>query len=156
MGLGHLQPELALVGWHGIVHCVREQQVWLAGLNAQFKDFLPDLAGVDLAQWLAGFWRQKLELVIILDRFHERIGDVDAMVQVERLPVEVTGWFAHFQKFFNFRVVGRRDKQAAEPRRSDPWLIARVRLSMTRMKGIMPLVWPLLPTFSPIERTLPQ
>ena len=34
--------------------------------------------------------------------------------------------------------------------------MASVRLSITRMKGMMPLVWPLPFTFSPIERTPPQ
>ena len=45
---------------------------------------------------------------------------------------------------------------AAEPRRSEPWLIASVRLSITRMKGMMPEVWPAPLTFSPIDRTPPQ
>src|SRR3546814_19597406 len=44
----------------------------------------------------------------------------------------------------------------AEPRRSEPWLIASVRLSITRTKGMMPLVLPLRPTGSPMPRTLPQ
>ena len=44
----------------------------------------------------------------------------------------------------------------AEPRRSEPWLMARVRESITRMKGMMPEVWPWPFTFSPIERTPPQ
>jgi len=45
---------------------------------------------------------------------------------------------------------------AAEPRRSEPWLIASVSESMTRMKGTTPEVFPLAPTFSPMERRLPQ
>ena len=45
---------------------------------------------------------------------------------------------------------------AAEPRRKLPWLIASVRLSITRIKGTTPEVLPLMPTFSPIERKLPQ
>ena len=45
---------------------------------------------------------------------------------------------------------------AAEPRRSEPWEIASVRLSITRMNGITPEVLPTAPTFSPIERRLPQ
>src|ERR1700712_936642 len=45
---------------------------------------------------------------------------------------------------------------AADPRRSDPWEIAKVRLSMTRMNGMTPEVLPTAPTFSPIERRLPQ
>ena len=45
---------------------------------------------------------------------------------------------------------------AAEPRRRLPWLIANVRLSITRMNGITPDVLPFSPTFSPIERKFPQ
>ncbi len=45
---------------------------------------------------------------------------------------------------------------AAEPRLSEPWLIASVSESITRMKGMMPLVLPMPPTVSPIERRLPQ
>jgi len=45
---------------------------------------------------------------------------------------------------------------AAEPRRSEPWEMARVRLSMTRIKGITPDVLPAMPTRSPMERRLPQ
>src|SRR5580700_4691302 len=45
---------------------------------------------------------------------------------------------------------------AAEPRRSEPCEIANVRLSITRMNGMTPEVLPTAPTFSPIERKLPQ
>src|ERR1700733_679349 len=45
---------------------------------------------------------------------------------------------------------------AADPRRSDPWEIAKVNESITRMNGITPDVLPTAPTFSPIERRLPQ
>src|ERR1700722_9868065 len=45
---------------------------------------------------------------------------------------------------------------AAEPRLNEPWEIANVRLSMTRMNGMTPDVLPTAPTFSPIERKLPQ
>ena len=45
---------------------------------------------------------------------------------------------------------------AADPRRSEPWEIASVSESITRMNGITPEVLPTAPTFSPIERRLPQ
>src|ERR1700722_14170632 len=45
---------------------------------------------------------------------------------------------------------------AAEPRRSEPCEIARVNESITRMNGMTPEVLPTAPTFSPIERRLPQ
>ncbi len=41
-------------------------------------------------------------------------------------------------------------------KQKEAWLIARVRESMTRMKGTTPEVLPFRPTFSPIERRLPQ
>ncbi len=45
-----LEAQLALVRWHGVVHRVREQQVWLTGLDPQLKNFLPDLAGIHRAE----------------------------------------------------------------------------------------------------------
>ena len=45
---------------------------------------------------------------------------------------------------------------AADPRRSEPCEIASVSESITRMNGITPEVLPTAPTFSPIERRLPQ
>jgi hypothetical protein len=50
----------------------------------------------------AGF---QLEFAILGDRFHEGIGDVEAMVQVQALAVEVAGGFADFEEFLDFRVV---------------------------------------------------
>ena len=69
-------------------------------------------------------------------------------MQVERLAVEVAGGLPDLQELLDLRV--------AEPRRSEPWLIASVRLSITRINGMMPLVWPAPFTFSPMERTPPQ
>ena len=43
-----------------------------------------------------------------------------------------------------------------EPRRSEPCEMPRVSASITRTKGMMPLVLPLSPTGSPMPRTWPQ
>ena len=103
--LGHLEAQLALVGRHGIVHRVGEQQIGFAGLHAQLEDLLPQLAGVDRLQHLPRLRRDQAELFIIADGFHEGVGDVQAVVQVQGLAVEVARRFADFQEFFDFRVV---------------------------------------------------
>ncbi len=92
----------------------------------------------------------------VAHRFHELVGDVDAVVQVQRFAVEVAGRLADFEELLDFRVVdveiaGRRP--AAQRALAE---IASVSESITRMKGMMPEVCPFALTFSPIERTPPQ
>ena len=103
--LRHLQAQLALVRRHGIVHRVGEQQVGFAGLHAQLENLLPQLAGVDRLQHFAGLRRDQAELFIIADGFHEGVGDVEAVVQVQGLAVEVARGLTDFKEFLDFRVV---------------------------------------------------
>jgi hypothetical protein len=78
------------------------------------------------------------------------------VVQVQRLAVRVAaGRAPHLEEFLDLRVVDRQ-VAGAEPRRSEPWLIASVRLSITRMKGMTPRSCRCRPTFSPMPRRLPQ
>ncbi len=85
---------------------------------------------------------------------HEFVGDVDAVMQVEALAVEIAGGLADFQELLDLRMGDVEiDRRRAAPQRA--LAIARVRPSITWMKGMMPLVWPVF-TFSPMERTLPQ
>ena len=90
---------------HGVVHCVGEEEVWLARLDTQLEDFLPELACVHSLDDFAGLRREKLELAIVTDSFHEGVCDVQAVVQVERFTVEVTGSLTDFEEFLDFRVV---------------------------------------------------
>jgi hypothetical protein len=52
--LTHGQAEVPLVLRHGAVHGVGEDQVGLAGLQADLEDLLPQAAGVDLPQDFPG------------------------------------------------------------------------------------------------------
>jgi hypothetical protein len=77
------------------------------------------------------------------------------VVQVERLAVEVAAGLPDLEELLDLGVADV-EVARAEPRRSEPWLIASVRLSITATNGMIPLVLPLSPTGSPIPRTLPQ
>ena len=75
-------------------------------------------------------------------------------MQVQALAVEVAAGLADLQELLDLGMGDVEiDRRRAAPQR--PWEIARVRPSITWMKGMMPLVRPDF-TFSPMERTLPQ
>jgi hypothetical protein len=59
VGLGHLQPQLALVGGQAPVHRVGEEQVGLARLQPDLQDLLPQAPCVHLAQHLARLGRRR-------------------------------------------------------------------------------------------------
>ncbi len=84
-----LEAQLALVGWHGFVDGVNEQQIRLARLQAQIQDFLPDFACLDGPHHVIGLGANQVEIAIIAHGFHEVVGDVDAMMQVQALAVEI-------------------------------------------------------------------
>ena len=103
--LCHLQAEALLVGRHRVVHGVCEEQVRLAGLHPQLEDLLPELAGIDHLQHVAGLRRDQAEVLVRAHGLHEGIGDVDAVMEVEALAVEVARGFADFEEFLDFRVM---------------------------------------------------
>jgi hypothetical protein len=109
--LAHLEAELLLVSRHRVVHGVGEEQVGLAGLQAELEDFLPELAGVDLFHDFAGLRRRSWNGASG-DGLHELVGDVDAVVEVQRLAVEVARGFADFEELLDLRVV---DVEIAPP-----------------------------------------
>ena len=154
--LAHLQTQLALVLGHGPVHRVGEDQVGLARLQAELQHLLPQGAGVDLAHHLAGLGRAQGERGAVAHRLHELVGDGDAVVQVQRLAVEVAARVCGSRGTPRSPDGGCRYRPPPSRAAGEPWLMARVRLSITRMKGMMPLVWPAPFTFSPMERTPPQ
>ncbi len=105
VGLGHLQPQLALMLGHGPVHGVGEDQVGLAGLQADLEDLLPQGAGVDEADDLVVLGAAQAELGPVADGFHELVGDRDAVVQVQGLAVEVARRLADLEELFDLGVV---------------------------------------------------
>ena len=100
-----LKAQLALVGWHGFVDGVDEQQIGLACLQAQIQDFLPDFACLNRAHDIIGLGADQVEVTIAANGFHEVVGDVDAMMQVQALAVEIARGFADFKEFFDLGVV---------------------------------------------------
>ena len=107
------------MGRQGPVHCVGEDQIGLAGLQADFQNLLPQRPCINIADRLAGLWRAHGEFFTIADRFHELVGDRDAVVEVERLAVEIAGGLADFEKFFDLGVVDIEiDRRRAAPQRA--------------------------------------
>ena len=100
-----LEAELALVLGQGAVHRALEDQVGLAGLQADLEDLLPQAAGVDVAHHFAGLGREQAERLAVAHGLHERVGDRDSVVQVEGLAVEVSRRLADFEELFDFGVV---------------------------------------------------
>ncbi len=105
IGLCDLQAKLALVSRHGVVHGVGEQQVWLTSLHAQLKNFLPQFTSIDRPDNFLRLRTDQAVILVIFHRFHEVVGDVDTVMQIQGFPVEVAGRLADFEKLFDFRVV---------------------------------------------------
>ena len=106
VGLAHLQAQLALVLRHGPVHGVGEDQVGLAGLQAQLAGSSATARGRRpraRPRWSLGERRPNVRAVA--HRLHELVGDRDAVVQVQRLAVEVAGGFADLEELLDLRVV---------------------------------------------------
>src|SRR5215470_11380297 len=99
------QPELALMPRHRAIDAVDEQEIRLAGLQPRLEDALPQLARVYLAYGGAGLRAAQREFLAVAHRLHERVGDVDAVVQVEALAVEVARGLADLQELLDLRVV---------------------------------------------------
>jgi hypothetical protein len=79
---------------------------------------------IDLAAHRLVLGAAQGEFGAVAHGFHEFVRQQHAVVQVERLAVEIARRLADFEEFLDFRV---RDVEiaGAEPRRSEPWLIAR-------------------------------
>jgi hypothetical protein len=139
---------------HHAVHRVGEHEIGLARGQTHFDQLLEQAAGIDLAANTAVLGRFQGEFGAVAHGFHEFIGQQHAVVQVERLAVEVARRLADFEEFLDFRV---RHRDSRPPNHGAATLRDRQRqLSITRTKGMMPLVLPFRPTFSPMPRTLPQ
>ena len=106
----HLQPQLAVVLGHVLVHMVGEHDVRLAGRQTGLDQLLEQRAGVDLATNLAGLRALQLPFGAVAHRFHEGVGDQDAVMQVQRLAVEVAAGLADFQELLD---LGVRDVEIA-------------------------------------------
>ncbi len=100
-----LEAQLLLVLGQLAVHRVREDQIGFARLHADFEDLGPQAARIDSLAHFVVLGRAQVERLAVAHRFHELVGDVDAVVQVQRLAVEVTRRLADFEELFDLRMV---------------------------------------------------
>ena len=105
VGLADREAEVPLVLGQGPVHRVGEDQVGLAGLQADLENLLPETARVDLTDDFAGLGRAQAEGGAIAHGLHELVGDRDAVVQVQGLAVEVAGRLADFEELLDLGMV---------------------------------------------------
>ena len=82
-----------------------EDQVGLAGRQPHVEDLLPERAGVDELDHLAGLRAAQAELGPVAHRLHEFVGHRQAVVQVERLAIEVAGRLADLEELLDLGVV---------------------------------------------------
>ena len=86
----HLQPRQLVMLGPRVVHVVDEDQVGLAGLDARRQDADPQTrAPRSCAAPAPSFGREQRPFLVGLDRAHERVGDQDAVMQVQRLAVRI-------------------------------------------------------------------
>ena len=78
---------------HRLVHRIDEDDVRLAGRQAGLDQLLEQRARVDLAALRPVAWRAQRELGALAHRLHELVGDEHAVVEVQRLAVEVADGF---------------------------------------------------------------
>ena len=89
---------------HRLVHRVDEDDVRLAGREAGLDQLLEQRAGIDLAALRPVLGAAQRELGAFAHGFHELVGDEHAVVQVERLAVEVARGFADLEELLDLRM----------------------------------------------------
>ena len=91
-----------------IIHVVGIDDVGLTGFDTRGQDANPKAPRGDLLHQRAILGRHQRPFLIRFHSAHEGIGDQHALMKIERLAIRITaGWAAHFQKFFDFRVIHR-------------------------------------------------
>ena len=89
---------------HRPVHCVGEDDIGLAGGQTRLDQFLEQRAGIDRGADGAVLGAAQMEFAAGGDCFHEIVGEQHAVMQVERLAVEIARGFADFEEFLDLRV----------------------------------------------------
>ena len=90
--------------WHRVVHGVAEDDIWLARCKTGFDKLLEQGPCIDRAAHFARLWATQVEFFASAHRFHKLVGKQDAMVQVQRLTVEVARWLPDFEELLDFGV----------------------------------------------------
>ncbi len=152
---GNLEADVAMMLGHHAVHRVVEHDIGLAGRETGLDQLLEETARIDRGAHRLVLGRAQVEFAAVAHRAHELVGDQHAMVEIERLAVEVAARLADLEKLLDLRV---RDVEITGGRAASQRALAdrQRQESMTRTKGMMPLVLPFRPTGSPMPRTLPQ
>ena len=83
------KPDVALMLGHRVVHVIDEDDIRLAGRQPRLDELGEQPARVDGGAALAGLGADEVPFVARAHGFHELVGDKDAMVEVQCLPVEV-------------------------------------------------------------------
>ena len=104
VGGGNLQPQFAVMLGHHPVHRIVEHDIGFTRGEAGFDQLLEQAARINIAAHFAGLGRFEFEAFAIAHRFHELIGHQHAVMQVQRLAVEVSAGFADFEKLLDLRV----------------------------------------------------
>src|SRR3546814_8447435 len=120
---GDLETQVAVMLGHHAVHLVDEDDVGLAGREARFDELLEQAARVDGAADALVLGAAEVELGAVADGFHELVGDEDAVVQVERLAIEVARGFADLEKLLD---LGMRDVERSEEHTSELQSLMRI------------------------------
>ena len=106
-----LEAEVAVMLGHRPVHLVDEDDVGLAGREAGLDQLLEQAsARRRVPRTDAVLGRLQVELGAVADRFHELVGDQHAVVEVERLAVEVARRLADLEELLD---LGMRDVEIA-------------------------------------------
>jgi len=90
--------------WHHPVHRVGKDDIGLAGRKARLDELLEQAARIHLAAHRAVLGRAQREFIAIAHRLHELVGEKDAVVEVERLAVEIARGLADFEELLDLRV----------------------------------------------------
>jgi len=108
-----LEPEIAVMLGHHAVHGVGEDDVGLTRRKPGLDQLLEQRARIDLAALGAVTRATQRELGALAHRLHELVGDEHAVVEVQRLAVEVARGFADLEELLD---LGVRDVEVARGR----------------------------------------
>ena len=89
---------------HHPVHRIGKDDIGLARGQPGFHQLLEQCPGIDLAAHRTILGAFQLPFAAIAHRFHEGIGQQHAVMQVQRLAVEIARWLADFEELLDFRV----------------------------------------------------
>ena len=99
-----LEPEVAVMLGHRLVHRIDEDDVRLAGRKPGLDQLLEQRARVDLAALAAVLRAAQDELGALADRLHELVGYEHAVVEVQGLAVKVAARFPDLEELLDLGV----------------------------------------------------